>query len=232
MEHIKSTLDILNTRPHADQGQSGRPAGSRGQIFISCKDSYQDEGSSKCEMGSFGGTQSHESVNVASKIEICPAFFHQPRFDLLKSAAAGRRSTREYQLILSEMFKDPDHGECDKDYEGSDGKSTPWDHGWTFMLTVVLYLNVAGVLLHEMSHVWWLGATNAPSFQNNQWTVPVPEEYGYVNCADLAWNNQHDTKLFVKNADTYMWYAEYGYWLTHYRDTWPEMDKPAKLPKS
>lgn len=128
MEHIKSTLEHLDTRARANQGQSERPTGPHGQISIICKDSYQDEGDDICERGSYGSTASHELVKDSSTMIFCPAFFHLPRFDLLKGAAAGSRSTREYQSILSGMFKEPDAGMCDKEYHGSDGNSAPCDH--------------------------------------------------------------------------------------------------------
>lgn len=61
----------------------------------------------------------------------------------------------------------------------------------------------------------------------------MEEEYGWTECADLTWNAgcvTHNSPDVIWNADHYAWYAEYGYWADRGLDSWPEKDRPVKLP--
>ncbi|KAJ5171742.1 hypothetical protein N7492_004335 [Penicillium capsulatum] len=86
----------------------------------------------------------------------------------------------------------------------------------------------ANQVFHEMTHLWWIGPTN--------WDVArglaQEEEYGFMECADLAANGgcvRFDNPDVVWNADHYSWYAEYGYWVEKGFDSWQEKDRPVKL---
>lgn len=99
------------------------------------------------------------------------------------------------------------------------------------MVLTPLSLSVkAATINHELTHVWWIGPTNEESISNLN---EIPEEYGMMECAELAWNcgspiaNNH---LVVLNADTYAHYLEYAFFTQSLGDMWPEDKKPVKLP--
>ncbi|KAJ5893223.1 SGNH hydrolase [Penicillium taxi] len=72
------------------------------------------------------------------------------------------------------------------------------------------------VVIHELTHLWWIGPTNAE----------VDEVYGFVQGTELAWNcgmPEPNNEEVVENADTYAFYAEYGYWRAKGIDNlWPK----------
>ena len=79
--------------------------------------------------------------------------------------------------------------------------------------------------MHEATHLWWVGPTNE--------RIELEEEYGLVECADLAWScTIPDNDHVLLNADTYAWYGEYGYFV--YRgvtNLWPPSHSyPVVLP--
>lgn len=78
--------------------------------------------------------------------------------------------------------------------------------------------------MHELTHLWWMGETNANE----------DEVYGFMHCTDLAWHCglvQANNPEVVENADTYAFYAEYGFWRAKgISDLWPNQDDPKYLP--
>ncbi|KAJ5820367.1 Glucan endo-1-3-alpha-glucosidase agn1 [Penicillium riverlandense] len=83
----------------------------------------------------------------------------------------------------------------------------------------------AKTVVHELSHIWWIGDTNSH----------VPEVYGLVNCAEEAWmcdDPVPDNRHVVQNADTYAFYAEFGYWVEKgIHNLWPPTERnPVRFP--
>ena len=64
--------------------------------------------------------------------------------------------------------------------------------------------------VHEMTHLWWVASTNENT----------PEVYGFQECIDLAWDCDdepaHGDPQAVLNADSYAFYAEFGYWVEQF----------------
>jgi hypothetical protein len=94
----------------------------------------------------------------------------------------------------------------------------------------ILTISPATTVLHEWTHISWIGETNPlnPSFDpNNPRTTRIlPEEtYGWLQCNSLAFMHpagSGDSINYYKNADSFAWYAEYGYWVTVLGvDIWP-----------
>lgn len=82
-------------------------------------------------------------------------------------------------------------------------------------------------MYHELTHLWWIGPTNWDEEKGLR-----DEEYGFIGCSDLVWNGgcvMFNNPDVVGNADSYAWYAEYGYWAERGFDSWREQDKPVKL---
>jgi hypothetical protein len=53
-------------------------------------------------------------------------------------------------------------------------------------------------LLHEFTHVSWMGNTNANDEEE--------EEYGWNRCANWAANKvEYDDDTYTQNADSYAW---------------------------
>ncbi|KAJ5899533.1 hypothetical protein N7495_004277 [Penicillium taxi] len=80
-------------------------------------------------------------------------------------------------------------------------------------------------IMHEATHLWWIGPTN----------YGFDEEYGLVECAELAWNCGSpisDSPHVIMNADTYGWYGEYGYFVQKgVNNLWPpSQPQPVQLP--
>ena len=85
-------------------------------------------------------------------------------------------------------------------------------------------------MLHEWTHIQWVGPTNA-QLEKTEWKATPPEVYGWMKCALLA----RDTPIrddqgnlntaFFQNADSFAWYAEIGYWIEKFggslSDYWP-----------
>ena len=57
-----------------------------------------------------------------------------------------------------------------------------------------------------------------------------PELYGWYECAERAASSDYGDERFVENADSYAWYAEYGYFKDRLgADHWPSQG-PHKKP--
>lgn len=91
-----------------------------------------------------------------------------------------------------------------------------------------MHFSTANRVYHEMTHLWWIGPTNWDLEEND----PTDETYGFMECAELTWNEGcviFDNPEVVWNADHHAWYAEYGYWVDKGLDSWHEGDRPVKL---
>lgn len=89
------------------------------------------------------------------------------------------------------------------------------------------------MLLHELSHISWIGPTNTPKKKYKVFT-DIEETYGLNKCAKKAWNKgspSADNLNVTWNADSYAIYAEYGRFVELMgRDPWKEYDKHVKIP--
>ena len=85
-------------------------------------------------------------------------------------------------------------------------------------------------LLHEWTHLWWIGETNPfVRLGNGQWKADPPEQYGWYECAQLAAKNGYNDRIYNNNAENYAWYAEYGFFFTRLGvDLWPLTGPHAK----
>ncbi|KAJ5825607.1 hypothetical protein N7474_002745 [Penicillium riverlandense] len=84
----------------------------------------------------------------------------------------------------------------------------------------------AETVVHEFSHLWWIGETNADD-------ETVPEVYGLAQCAYLAWNDGEpipNNEQVIENADTYGYYHEWGYFrMQKIHNLWPQGMAPPKI---
>lgn len=90
---------------------------------------------------------------------------------------------------------------------------------------------VAQTVVHELTHLKWLGETNTYNGQ------PTQEIYGLDDCSEAAWRDPKpiaDNEIINLNADTFAWYAELGFWIDKgLPDLWPSWaDNPVDLPVS
>lgn len=161
-------------------------------------------------------------------INFCrPFFMEAPSFKARKAAAGApfdldnippEASYTKLDLLFSRDLWES--------YIGTDGrnKSKP-------IRKLQLIETLAKIMLHEWTHIQWVGPTN-PHVEENLWKATPPEVYGWLKCAMLA----RDTPVrddgtgdlnmaFLKNADSFAWYAELGYWIETFGgnigDLWP-----------
>jgi len=71
-----------------------------------------------------------------------------------------------------------------------------------------------------LTHIRYVGQTNT-ELQNNVYIDGVEETRGWLACAQMAKRDKDELEAY-KNADTYAWYAEYGYFRRRQvSDPWP-----------
>ena len=89
---------------------------------------------------------------------------------------------------------------------------------------------LAMTVLHEWTHLWWIGPTNPfKRLDDGSWEPNPREVYGWYECAKLAAERSYDDQTYNNNAENYAWYAQYGYLFTRLgEDIWPLTGPRAK----
>ncbi|KAJ5178932.1 hypothetical protein N7492_002142 [Penicillium capsulatum] len=217
-KRIRRVLDRLANRANADPGANGRPGELESAIDINCQDTWKEEGQDQCDKTlAFTENKYHptdETKNANSIMNFCKRFWSLPRYDRLKAAA---------------QVKDTDEA-VDKDMKMAD-----YYFVRRTMYEVKNNQNTdAGTVLHEISHIFWIGPTNLAVDDCEDDVDEVDEVVKLFPCARRAWKKGSpipNNPEVTWNADSYTNYAEYGRFveLLGY-DPWPENTKPVKLP--
>lgn len=228
----------INKKP----GDGPRPANNQINIICGPVEKLEPSWEDSCKYNPQGkviaGTRSSKDQN-SNTLYICDTFFERDRFDLLK-AATEPGAAPDQNGVTAVVFNKVRQLEGQ---QGTDGKSRslpslpfplPLSSPLSFpSISTTLTPSPAQTLLHEWTHLWWIGPTN--SIVNANVAQPVqnpPEVYGWYECASLAARSDYADKGFVENADSYAWYAEYGYLKDRLgADHWPSQgphEKPTQ----
>ncbi|KAF4626444.1 hypothetical protein G7Y89_g11716 [Cudoniella acicularis] len=161
-------------------------------------------------------TSQQVDTRVASTgawINICDAFFNAPRFDKKKIGAIMQAQPAG---TPGQTFPDLDYWLAARQLE----KSSPNYNDATGSTDAL-------IIFHEMTHIRYVGQTNT-ELQNGIYIQGALETRGWFACAQMAQTDSDSVEAY-KNADTYAWYAEYGYFVRRLQsDPWPHVGPLSK----
>ncbi|KAJ5464350.1 uncharacterized protein N7458_000036 [Penicillium daleae] len=203
---IEKVLHNMNTLINSMPSQNGRP---KTELYISCND---------------GGVAQYKCDNdiafevdlpndAGSFINFCPPFWKQARFDVWKKAAASEK------------------------HSNNGGPADVSENDWETVRNLERYGfgTDASSIFHELTHASWIGNTN-PLVDGKP--TPADNTGFYINSqmSKKCLSNSANCKDLVKNAESFTWYAQYGYFrrrVTPRAEIWPlwgPQQKPIVLP--
>ncbi|KAJ5183121.1 hypothetical protein N7492_000737 [Penicillium capsulatum] len=151
-----------------------------------------------------------------TKIEIsCPATLVIDDQDLCANTVARTIGSRLH--FCPQFFKQPRFS----DFLAQLKKENPsWIERW--YNSEDYFGTDAQAIVHELSHIPWLGAANFIEGELQE------EVYGLVEANAAAWNDGApiaNNKRVNINGDTYGWYAEFGYCQEQIPNLWPSWEE-------
>lgn len=153
------------------------------------------------------------NISYSWIINFCDAFFELPTL-VEKDRWLSIKTEKEYDYATKLGEKPPSHVRKLKEgYPGTDG--TFWNLMEDVEITVTNFWgpNLAMLVIHELTHIPWIGATNKyveKVVDDKKVYKKGPEEvYGWFEAAEYAHKQTaFNAESYTKNADNYAWYAE------------------------
>ncbi|KAF2649546.1 hypothetical protein K491DRAFT_721587 [Lophiostoma macrostomum CBS 122681] len=163
---------------YEENGSVKRPAGRDGTIAIVCRDQGSCGGADIYAYTSDNSIQ--DNPTAKHTITFCDKFYDLPRFQTRKLWLQGGQGSYQQRLSNGETEPGGPITELIRTYVGSDALS----------------------VLHEFTHITWMGNTNDK----------LEEIYVWYQCANWATNAvPFGDDTYAQNADSYAWYAECKY---------------------
>ncbi|KAF2686410.1 hypothetical protein K458DRAFT_402871 [Lentithecium fluviatile CBS 122367] len=198
LDRIRETFNRMSAVTN-QLGQGLRPAGRDGQIAFTCNNN-------ECKEKGTAFTQESDLRATSTIINICDLFFE---FETFEDRKMWLKMTQEEWSKRAFEGKVP---------EGKMRSLSKMEFGGRGTNASKFRLQTAKVLVHELSHVVWIGNTNP--FNKQIGGLKPPEVYGWFKAAEYAANQpNYNDDTYTRNADSYAWYAEYGWWVRALRSS-------------
>ncbi|KAJ5766038.1 uncharacterized protein N7511_003654 [Penicillium nucicola] len=202
---VEDVLKKMNTLTNVMPGKGGRPDI---EMYISCND--ESVGNMKCDKDLVFEVDLPDKKG--SLLNFCTGFWEEPRFDVWKKAALNAK------------------------HSGNGGPGDVTQKDWERVRNIERWNagTEAGTLFKQLTHIDWIGNTNP--YDKDGKANPT-EIQGWWNNAQHATNTVHGKttmKEVYLNAESYSWYAQYGYFLrrlTPRSNPWP-LAGPKMAPNS